>query len=86
MPFGLGVGELIVAILSLAIPGVVLVLGVKFISRLIRPRHDGLDQLQIASELQQARRQIEELEAKVARVDEKASFTQELLEKPRTGQ
>ena len=87
MPFGLGVGELIIAILSLAVPAVVLVLAVAFISRMIRsPKRgrDELDQRQLAAELQQARQQIDELEARVTRVDEKASFTQELLEKPRS--
>jgi hypothetical protein len=89
MPFGLGFGELIVVLGALAIPVVVLVLAVKLISRLVGPsatRHDELDQRQMATELQQARQQIEALEARIARVDEKASFTQELLEKPRTGQ
>jgi hypothetical protein len=80
MPFGLGFGELIVVLGALAIPVVVLVLAVKLISRLVGPsatRHDELDQRQMATELQQARQQIEALEARIARVDEKASFTQE---------
>jgi hypothetical protein len=89
MPFGLGLFELIFVLVVLALPVVVLVLAAKFISRMFRPARIGsaeIEQHQLANELQRAHDRIEELEARVARVDEKASFTQDLLEKPRTGQ
>jgi hypothetical protein len=89
MPFGLGFFELFVVLVMLVVPVVVLVLAAKLISRMFRPgraRADEVEQHQLAAELQRTRIRIEELESRVARVDEKASFTQELLEKPRTGQ
>lgn len=88
LPFGLGVGELILALLILGVPIAVLLLGVKAISRALgsgrSPR--AAENQQLAAELRQAQLRIEELEAKVAQVDEKATFAQELLERPRNGQ
>jgi hypothetical protein len=89
MPFGLGFGELIVSLLILLAPVVIGVVAV----RLILPSlgrgqisRDEMAQQQVANELQQAQLRIEELEAKVAQIDVKASFTQDLLENGQTGQ
>jgi len=89
MPFGLGFGELLVSLLMLLAPVAIVVAAVRWIPPLFGSapsRRNEIAQQQIAIELQQAQARIEELEAKVAQVDVKASFTQDLLEKRQTGQ
>jgi cell division protein FtsL len=87
MPFGLGFGELIIAMLLLGAPVALLVLTTKHIARALGSGRNDPQQLehqQRAAELKDAQFRIEELEAKVDRIDEKADFTQRLLERPRT--
>ena len=86
MPFGLGVGELVLILTVLCVPIVLVVLAVKLASGFFggaRKQFGETEQRQVAAELERAHLRIEELEARVARVDEKASFTQELIDKPR---
>ena len=88
MPFGLGPGELILVLLVLAVPAAGLLLAARFILGRAadgRSRRDDLEREQLAAELRRAQARIDELEARVTSVDEKASFTQELLENPRPG-
>jgi uncharacterized protein YlxW (UPF0749 family) len=83
MPFGLGFGELIFILLTFAIPIAVLLVAVKAIARALGRGKPSAESRQLANELQQAQLQIAELENRIAQVDEKATFTQELLEMPR---
>lgn len=86
MPFGLGFGELVVVLLTLAVPIAVLLLAGIGIARMLGRGSPPAETRQLATELQQAQLRIEELEAKVALVEEKAAFTQQLLEEPRGGE
>jgi len=89
MPFGLSFGELIVSLLMLLAPIAIGVVAVRLILPSLgrgRSRPDEMAQQQVANELQQAQLRIEQLEAKVAQIDVKASFTQDLLENRQTGQ
>jgi hypothetical protein len=87
MFFGIGIGELVIILFSNALPIALVALGVKLYFRAVGLRRgESLDDRDYASELREAHRHIDELEARVAQVDEKASFTQDLLDKPRVGQ
>jgi hypothetical protein len=89
MLFGLGAGELVLVMLLLGAPVALLLLTARRIARALgsgRNNPQELEHQQRAAELRDAQFRIEELEAKVARVDEKADFTQRLLERPRTDQ
>ena len=89
MPFGLGFGELLIVLLMYAVPAVILVVAARFLFRMMGGSRNGPDQIghqQLVTELELAQTRIEELEARVSRVDEKATFTQDLIEKSHTGQ
>jgi hypothetical protein len=84
MPLGLSVLELLLVLLVLGAPVGIVVLLVKSVAR--RSGDDralGADQhMQLKAELDSAQMRLEELEAKLARAEEKASFTESLLTKP----
>jgi hypothetical protein len=84
MPFGLGIIELIVAlILLVGIPAGAIALGVWAFTRFSgrrRLKPAGQDQ-QLAAELDSAQLRLEDLEGKLARAEERARFTECLLER-----
>lgn len=86
MPFGLGFGELIFVLLTLGLSIAVLVLVARVAARMIGRGSPPAENRQLANELRQAQLRITELETKVAQVEEKAAFTEKLLEAPRGGQ
>lgn len=81
MPFGLGLFEaLFIFLATFAVPAGAVVLLVRALSRgsspdRLRAAHEG----QLAAELDAAHGRVEELEAKLARVEEKAAFDEDLL-------
>jgi len=88
MPFGLGVFEtgLILAVL-VGIPVAVVVLLIRSQTRGGSADHPASPAAtpQLTAEIDAARRRLEELEAKLARTEEKATFTESLLDERRKG-
>lgn len=88
MPFGLGLFEtLLVLAVVVGIPLVLVVLLVRAMAR--RPGADGHVSPNAgrhqAAELDSTRHRLEELEAKLARTEEKVAFTESLLDDRRKG-
>jgi hypothetical protein len=86
MFFGIGFGELFLGLLLLALPVFGIVLVVRLVQKALGPKRTALPDPQIqeiVAELQRSHVRIEELEARITQLDEQASFTQELLLRPR---
>jgi hypothetical protein len=84
MPFGLGIIEVIVVlVLLIGIPAGAIALGVWAFTRFSgRDRLGGERQdQQLAAELDSAQLRLEDLEGKLARAEERARFTESLLER-----
>ena len=83
MPFGLGFGELVLILGVLGLPLFILLVAGTAVFRTLQSARDrpDLDYQKLSEELGEARGRIEELEAKLARVDESADFTRQLLQK-----
>ncbi len=80
MPFGLGLAEALLVLLAMAVPVGAVVLLVKTLSRGPAPdRLRGAHERQLAAELDSAHARVEELQAKLARVEEKVAFNEDLL-------
>jgi hypothetical protein len=85
MPFGLGFGELLLVLAMFGVPVAVVLVAAKALSRAFGSSRSlpTAESQRLTGELQQAQLRIEELESKLERVDEKATFTQQLLEERR---
>ncbi len=84
MPLGLGLGELVLALVFICIPAALLFAGARAILRAMDRRQAPreLEATRPNAELEDTQRRLGELEAKLARVDEKASVAEDRVEKP----
>jgi type II secretory pathway pseudopilin PulG len=83
MSYGLGLIDLIFALIMLGILAGVIALGVRAVNRFAGRRRleETRQDQQFAAELDSAQLRLEDLEGKLARAEERARFTESLLER-----